>query len=149
MLTLRHAVLIYRPVADVVAVAGDPARDALWMAAVMASEPLSDGPLEIGARYRQRGKFLGRSAETIYEVAEFEPGVRLCLASVDSPVAVHECREFRGQGRDTRFTRTLEAEIGAFFRIAEPLVGMAARRQLETDLEVLKIFLDARADIEQ
>ncbi len=149
MLTLKHAVLIYRPIEDVIAVAGDPARDALWMAAVMASEPLSDGPLAVGARYRQRGKFLGRSAEAIYEVTELGPEGRLCLTSVDSPAPVHECREFRGQGRDTRFTRTIEAEVGSFFRISESLVGMAARRQLETDLEVLKIFLDARADLQE
>ncbi len=148
MLTLRHEVLIYRPVADVVAVVGDPARDALWMATVMASEPLTDGPPAVGSRYRHVGKFLGRSAETIHEVTEFELGVRLCLTGVASPIPIHECREFREQGRDTRFVRTIEADIGSFFRISESLVGMAARRQLETDLEVLKIFLDARADVE-
>jgi hypothetical protein len=148
MITLRHEVLIYRPIEDVVAVAGDPAKDPQWMAAVMASEPLSDGPLAVGARYRQVGKFLGRSAETVYEVTEFEPGRWLCLASVDSPLLVRDRREFRGQGRDTRVVRTIDAEVGAFFRISEALVGMAARRQVETDLEVLKIFLDARADVE-
>ena len=147
MITLTHEVLIYRPVKDVVAVAGDPAKDPLWMAAVMASEPLSDGPLAVGARYRHVGKFLGRSAETVYEVTEFEPGARLCLVGLDAPIPVRECREFRGQGRDARFIRTVEAEIGSFFRISESLVGMAARRQIETDLEVLKIFLDARADV--
>ena len=149
MLTLRHEVLIYRPVADVFAVVGDPARDALWMAAVTTAEALSRGPLAVGARYRHVGKFLGRSVETIYAVAAFESGVRVCLAAVDAPVRVHECRELRGQGRDTRLARTLEADIGSFFRISESLVGMAARRQLETDLEVLKIFLDARADVEE
>ena len=148
VITLKHTVLIYRPLEDVVAVAGDPARDALWMATVMASELLSDGPLAVGARYRHVGKFLGRSAEPVYEVTELGPEGRLCLTSVDSPIPIRECREFRGQGRDTRFTRTIEAEIGSFFRISESLVGMAARRQLETDLEVLKIFLDARADVE-
>ena len=149
MITLRHEVLIYRPLEDVVAVAGDPAKDPLWMAAVAASEPLSDGPLAVGSRYRHVGKFLGRSAEMVYEVTEFEPGTRLCLATVDSPILARDCREFRGQGRDTRVVRTVEAEIGAFFRIAESLVGMAARRQLEADLEVLKVFLDARVDLEE
>ena len=149
MITLRHEVLIYRPLEAVVAVAADPAKDPQWMAAVMASEPLSEGLPAVGARYRQVGKFLGRSAETVYEVTEFESGRRLCLASVDSPLLVRDRREFRGQGRDTRFIRTIDAEIGSFFRIAEALVGMAARRQVETDLEVLKIFLDARADLEE
>ena len=147
MITLRHEVLIYRPLEDVVAIAGDPAKDPLWMASVVASEPLADGPLGVGARYRRVGKFLGRFAEVVYEVTEFEPGARLCLASVDPTPPVRDRREFRGQGRDTRLVRTIEAEIGPFFRIAESLDGMAARRQLETDLEVLKIFLDARADV--
>jgi hypothetical protein len=39
----------------------------------------------------------------------------------------------------------LEAEVGGFFKLAEPLVGRAARRQTETDMATLKDLLEAGA----
>jgi hypothetical protein len=45
-------------------------------------------------------------------------------------------------------THTLEAEHDGYFRLSEPLIVGAARRQLETDLDLLKTLLDARAEPE-
>ena len=44
----------------------------------------------------------------------------------------------------TRFTQTFEAEVGGFFRLAEPLVARAIRRQMEADMETLKDLLEAQ-----
>ena len=43
----------------------------------------------------------------------------------------------------TRFTQTFEAEIGGFFKLAEPLVGRAIRRQMDADMATLKDLLEA------
>jgi hypothetical protein len=43
----------------------------------------------------------------------------------------------------TRFTQTFEAEVGGFFRLAEPVVGRAIRRQMEADMATLKDLLEA------
>jgi hypothetical protein len=45
----------------------------------------------------------------------------------------------------TRFTQTLEAEVGGFFKLAEPLVGRAIHRQQEADMATLKDILENEA----
>ena len=49
----------------------------------------------------------------------------------------------RTDGGSTRFTQNFEAEVGGFFRLAEPLVGRAIRRQIEADMATLKDLLEA------
>ena len=44
----------------------------------------------------------------------------------------------------TRLTRAVEGEPGGFFKLAEPLIERALKRQVRTDLETLKDLLEAR-----
>ena len=45
----------------------------------------------------------------------------------------------------TRLSIAGEAQLGGFFRIAEPIVVRMARRQMETDMANLKDLLEAQA----
>jgi hypothetical protein len=147
VISVTQDIVIYRPVDEVFAFACDPANDPLWMATTIESAPQVAGPLEVGTRVAQFGKFLARPVRTVAEVVEYKVGRRLCLRSVDSPIPYHDCRTVTPQQADARFTRVVEADIGDYFRMAEPLVELAARYQVEADLRVLKIILDARADV--
>jgi hypothetical protein len=42
-----------------------------------------------------------------------------------------------------RVATGVDAEVGGFFRLAEPLVGRAIRRQIEADMATLKDLLEA------
>ena len=44
----------------------------------------------------------------------------------------------------TRLTRAVEGEPGGFFKLADPLIERALKRQVRTDLETLKDLLEAR-----
>ncbi len=147
MISVTQDIVIYRPADEVFAFACDPANDPLWMAASIESAPQGAGPLAVGARVAQFGKFLARPVRTVAEVVEYEPGRRLCLRGVDSPIPYLDCRTVAPQQDDARFTRVVEAEVGEYFAMAEALVALAARYQVEADLRVLKIVLDARADM--
>jgi hypothetical protein len=46
-------------------------------------------------------------------------------------------------GGSTRFTQTFEAEVGGFFRLAQPLVERAISRQTEADMATLKDLLES------
>jgi hypothetical protein len=45
----------------------------------------------------------------------------------------------------TRVTMTGEAEVGGFFKLAEPVVGRMAKRQTEANLANLKDILESQA----
>jgi uncharacterized membrane protein len=99
-----------------------------------------------GDTFTAVGKFLGRRFETPYERVSVEPSRRYTDRAVGGPVPNQDwiyTFEERPAGT-TRLTRAVEGEPGGFFKLAEPLIERALKRQLRTDLETLKDLLEAR-----
>ena len=137
------SVVIERPVEEVFAFATDPQNDPLWQSTSLETERTSKGPVGVGATFRNTSKFLGRRIETAYKVTEMEPPRRQCVKIVSGPIPGSGCYLFEPAGGGTRFTQTFDAEVGGFFRLTEPLVARAIRRQTEADMATLKDVLEA------
>ncbi len=139
-----HSVLVERPIEEVFAFTTDPNNDALWQSTTLETEQTSEGPLDVGATFRNTTKFLGRRFDTSYEITENEPPRKQCYRVTSGPIPGEICFLFEPAGEDgTRFTQNFEAEVGGFFRLAEPLVARAIRRQMQTDMATLKDVLEA------
>ena len=140
----EHSVVIDRPIEGVFAFAADPNNDALWQSAILETEQTSVGSVGVGTTFRNTTKFLGRRFDTSYELTEDEPPHRQCYRVTSGPIPGDVCYFF-GPTDDgsTRFTQNFAAEVGGFFRLAEPLVGRAIRRQIEADMATLKDLLEA------
>jgi hypothetical protein len=146
VIRIEHAVRIYRSVAEVFAFVADPTNDPLWSGSVLSSR-LIGGMLGSGAVVEQESKFLARRVDARLIVTEYEADRRICLESAEGRARGHECRLFEEVGpTETRLSRAIEAEVAGLFRLAEPLVLGAARKQIETDMELLKALMDARAE---
>ncbi len=140
----EHSVVIDRPVEEVFAFATDPNNDPLWQSTSLETEQTSEGPLDVGATLRNTSKFLGRRIESTLEVTENEPPHKQCIRITSGPIPGSGCYLFEpADGVSTRFTQIFEAEVGGFFRLAEPLVGRALRRQMQADMETLKDLLES------
>ena len=73
-----------------------------------------------------------------------EPPHRQCVRVTSGPIPGAGCYLFEpADGGSTRFTQNFEAEPGGFFRLAEPLVARAIRRQMEADMATLKDLLES------
>ena len=92
---------------------------------------------------RSTAKFLGRRIETTMEVTENEPPRRQCVRITSGPIPGSGCYLFEPAEGGTRFTQKFDAEVGGFFRLAEPLVARAIRRQIDADMATLKDLLEA------
>ncbi len=140
----EHTVVIERPIEEVFAFATDPDKASLWQSTSLGTEQTSEGPVGVGTTFRDTSKFLGRRIESTYEVTENDPPHRQCMRITSGPIPGSGCYLFEpAGGGSTRFTQTFEAEAGGFFRLAEPLVGRAIRRQIEADMATLKDLLEA------
>ena|SRR5215210_1018275 len=141
----EHSVVIDRPIEEVFAYLTDANNDSLWQASTLETEQTSEGPVGVGTIYRSVSKFLGRTIETTLEVTEHEPPRKQCIRATSGPIPAAGCYLLEpADGGSTRFTQTLEAEVGGFFRLAEPLVARAFRRQMQADMATLKDLLEAR-----
>jgi uncharacterized protein YndB with AHSA1/START domain len=103
-------------------------------------------PLREGDTFTTVGKFLGRRFETPYERVSVEASRRYTDRATGGPVPdqdwIYTFEEM--PAGTTRLTRAVEGEPGGFFKLAEPLIERALKRQVRTDLETLKDLLEAR-----
>ena len=142
----EHSVVINRPIEEVFDYVTDENNDALWQGSTLETEQISEGAVGVGTTYRSVSKFLGRRIETTLEVTEHDPPRKQCIRATSGPIPAVGCYLLEpADGASTRFTQNLEAEVGGFFRLAEPLVARAFRRQLEADMATLKDLLEAGA----
>ena len=140
----EHSVMIERPIEEVFAFTADPSNDALWLSTTLEAEQTSEGAVDVGTTFRNTTKFLGRRFDTSYELTEYEPPHKQCYEVITGPIPGVVCYllESAGDG-STRLTQNFEAEVGGFFRLAEPLVARAIRRQMQADMATLRDVLEA------
>ncbi len=142
---LEVEVEIDRPIEDVIAFVDDNSNDPMWQSSVLESDKLGDEAVGVGTRYHVREKFLGRVIEQDWEVvARNEDGSAWTAKTVAGPFPMETTMTFTATSdTTTRVRRTLSIDVGRFFKVASPVVGHIAKRELETDFANLKELLEA------
>ena len=141
----EHTVVIERPVEEVFAFTTDPHNESLWQSTSLETEQMTEGEVDVGTTFRNISKFLGRRIESTYQVTVNEPPRKQCVRITSGPLPGAACYFYEpADGGNTRFTQTFETDVGGFFKLAEPLVARAIRRQMEADMATLKDLLEAR-----
>ena len=145
---VEESVEINRPLEEVFDYMANPQNLPEWTGLVIevgdVHKSTSD-QLQEGDTFTLVGKFLGRRLETPYERTSYEPNRRYTDRATGGPVSNQEWRyTFEELAGGTRLTRTAEGEPGGFFKLADPILERALKRQVRTDLETLKDVLEAR-----
>ena len=144
MIRVEHSVTINRPPSEVFAYVSDPEKLPEWQSTALEARWETPGPIAVGSRAVEVRKFLGRRMESTMEVTGFELDRELSFRVLDGPVPFQVTQKFEAVGDGTRLDVVLEGEPGGFFKVAEPLVARAAKRQLEGDSATMKDILEAR-----
>ena len=100
--------------------------------------------MQAGANGKEVRKFLGRRMESTLKIEAFEPPRRFALQVTSGPVPFHVEQTVEPEGPGSRVSVTIEGEPGGFFKLADPLVERAVKRELEGNLATLKDILEAR-----
>jgi uncharacterized protein YndB with AHSA1/START domain len=143
MVRAEHSLFIERPPAEVFAYTTDPEKLPEWQSTAL--EATMSGPFRQGAHGTEVRKFLGRRMETGVEVTAYEQDRRFALKGVSGPIPFNFEQTLEPSDGGTNVNVVLEAQPGGFFKLAEPLVERAIRRQMRADYEQLKDILEARA----
>ncbi len=150
MIRGEESIEINRPVQEVFSYASNPENFPEWVATVIEvrQHAPGGGPLRRGRRFTAMQQALGRRFEAPFQVIDYEPNRHYAHRSTEGhPVAVtmvftYEPMSSSSEG--TRFTSLIEAQPGGFFRVVGPVLERALRRQMRTNLEMLKDLLEAR-----
>jgi len=142
IIRVDSSIVIDRPPDEVFAYATDPAHTPEWQSSAL--ETSVDGPLQAGATGREVRKFLGRRMESTMRIEAYQPPRRFALQVTSGPVPFHVEQTVEPEGAGSRVYAVIEGEPGGFFKLAEPLVERAVRRELEGNFATLKDILEAR-----
>jgi uncharacterized membrane protein len=144
MTRLETSVVINQPIEEVFAFVADFEKSPQWMSELMEAKQTSEGPAGVGTTLSGVANPLGRRAESTQEVTEYEPNSKFAIKSTSGPVESKDEYTFESVNGGTKVTRVVEAEMGGFFKLAEPLVVRMMRRQFETNFAHLKDLMEAQ-----
>jgi uncharacterized membrane protein len=143
MTQIERSIVIDRPVEDVFAFTHDISKNTLWQTTLVESKPLTDGPLQVGSRWQDARRFLGKRVETVMELTEYEPSRSSAMKMVEGPVPLEARYQLEPVNGSTKLTATGELDAHGFFKVAEPVFARMAARELESSLGHLKDLLES------
>jgi len=143
---LETSIEINRPIVDVIAFVDDCNNDPMWQTSILESRKKDEGEPSVGTVYHVKEKFLGRVIEQDWTVTERNAdGSFWAAKSSTGPFPMATSMKFVATGESTLVHRTLSIDVGRFFKVASPVVGHIAQRELEMDFANLKEILESSA----
>jgi uncharacterized protein YndB with AHSA1/START domain len=140
---VEESIEIDRPVEVVFAYVANPQNLLEWSGLVIEVKD-ARVPLSEGDTFTTVGKFLGRRFETPFERIYIEPNRRYTDRAKGGPVPNQDWTyTFEEVPAGVRLTRAVEGEPGGFFKLADPLIERALKRQVRADLQTIKDLLVA------
>jgi uncharacterized protein YndB with AHSA1/START domain len=141
MIKIEHSIVVNRPVDEVFAYATDVSKVPEWQTSAL--EAHVDGTMQAGATGAIVRKFLGRRMESNVQFDEYDPPRKFAVRATSGPVQFRVQQTYEPTDEGARITVVMEGEPGGFFKLAEPLVQRAIRREMEANFATLKDILEA------
>jgi len=142
MITVERSVQIDKSAADVFAYASNYDNATKWQGGVESVEADGDGN-QVGGKYTEVRKFLGREMRTTLEVTAYEPNVKWSAKTITGPVPYEVTMTLEAAGDGTKVTTHIDGEPTGFFKMAQGAVQGQLEKSLEGDLQRLKEQVEA------
>ena len=127
MIELKETIHVCRPIGDVFCYLSDFTNIEQWDPGVVASEKLSDGPVQVGTAFGLTLRYLLMPVRMTYTVIEYDAPCRVVLQGRGGSFAVTDTIELSRQGGQTRVDYTAIFSFAAISPRVESLLGPALR----------------------
>jgi uncharacterized protein YndB with AHSA1/START domain len=143
MVEIETSVLVGQPIDKVFEFVTTPENDAQWYIGVESRDHTPGEPPGVGSTSQSEIRFLGIPLRVTWEVIDYEAPKRIGVKTVEGPVSVEAQYTFEATGgSETKVTVHGEADVGAVFSLADPLIERMAQRQWDASFENLKDVLE-------
>jgi len=152
MITFRVSLVIEKPVEEVFGFVAQGENSSKWNSAVKSVRRISEGPVNIGARYSMIRHLLGGMVENTYEVVEYEENRTLAIKIISGPSPFLYRYRFMPSKNGTQLSLEAEAKkeslievLGIKARIApEFVLAGFIKRGVQENFKTLKMLLELR-----
>lgn len=112
-----------------------------WDPGVVEAQKVTDGPVELGARFRVVAAFMGSRSELVYEITEFDPGRRVVLRGENNRVVSVDVITVEAEAEGSIVTYDADLTLKGPMKLADPLLGLAFGRIADKALDGLTRWL--------
>lgn len=141
MIQYEVTIHINRPVEQVFAFLLDTNKLSTWQSNLIKLEPLTEGPLRIGSRFREVRRIGTRETEIQGEITALEPNMRLETRTVTKPQATVSYLFDPEQG-GTRLNYKIILATSGLMRLLDPIIAGSIKKDSQADFETLKRILE-------
>lgn len=146
MFTIEKAIYIDCPQQEVFDFASDPANIHKWQSNFISAEWTLEEKHGVGSTQHSVSHFLGRDIESTSQITVWDPPNQYGFKVISGPVPVEGDMKFEPEGTGTKMTMGGQVEAGGFFKLAEGMIKKQLGSQFVTNLEALKLLLEAGSE---
>lgn len=147
MSSIESTIHINRTPHAVFAFVSDYERDPKWRSEVIEMTFQDPGPTGIGRRVLEKSSVFGQRLDTLSQVTEYEPDIKIVSRSLSGPTPVNSYRIVMPDEQGTRFTYRLDVDLSKawFFRMLSPILTPRYQKTLDSYLVRLKQLLESNS----
>ena len=140
---IQHEVTIHldKPVEQVFAFLVDTSKLSTWQSNLIKSEPLTEGPLRTGSRFREVRRINNKETEIQGEITALEPNKHFETKTGTKPQAMVSYSLDPERG-GTRLKYKFVLITSGLMRLLEPMIASSIKKDTESDFETLKRILE-------
>ena len=140
---IQHEVTIHldKPVDQVFDFLMDTSKLSTWQSNLIKSEPLTEGPLHTGSRFREVRRINNKETEIQGEITALEPNKRLETKTTTGPQAMVSY-SLAPEQRGTRLSYKFSLVTSGLMRLLEPMIASSIKKDTEADFKTLKRILE-------
>ena len=143
---VESSIIINRPTHEVWSYSSLPKNAPDFAEWVEERKQTTEGPMGIGARGQDVTKMLGRRFKTTWEVTEWIPEEEVSVKSISGPLMYKGSCTYASVEGGTKVTVVFEVDLPGLFKLAEDVVILNAKRQIEMSNHNLKDILESRSE---
>ncbi|KMJ59250.1 hypothetical protein AB685_09375 [Bacillus sp. LL01] len=145
---IQDSVIISKPVEEVFSFASNLDNSTQVMENVVAIEKLTDGPLNVGSKFKETREIRGRKASSIIEFTEYIPNERYAVKSETNGLKVIYYYDFKPTvegGTKVHFQGDIHTS-GIIMKLTKPIIRKILKKEDGDHLNQLKRLIEGTAD---
>jgi uncharacterized protein YndB with AHSA1/START domain len=150
MITIDLDSIINRPVDEVWKCLTNPSIAKQWMSGLLRGNSISEGPWNVGTKFRKVQRFMGLRTEIVYDMTVYEPNRKLAYMTVSGtlsgPLSYEASITLESIESGTKLIYIGRGELRGFFKIVEPIFTRWARRRFKNDFNAFQGLLEGQGD---
>ena len=144
MISINLNTLILRPVWEVFDFITAPENNSYWQYGSLVSVQIPTGSMQVGTVFSSFGHFMGRRIQSDLQVIEFETNKCYGFETISGPIQLQTSYSFEAVDHGTTVIVSSLINPGGFFKLVDPIVARAVKKQFKENLTTLKELLEVR-----